>query len=66
MGEALSLVQLLGLILAGILGLAALAMVALGGIARLSGDDSGSGCLGIGGVLLLIAGYVAIKLLIAA
>ncbi len=66
MGEALSWGKVLGLILAGIIGGAALAMLALGGIASLSGDDSGAACAGIGGVLLLFAGYIAIRVLVAA
>ncbi len=66
MGDTLSLGKVLGLILASIVGGAALMVLALGGIASLSGDDSGVACVGIGGVLLLLAGYIAIRVLVAA
>ncbi len=65
MDHMLSLGKVLGLILAGIVGGAALVLLILGGVASLSGDDSGSGCAGIGGVLLLFAGYIAIRVLTA-
>lgn len=65
MGETISLEKVLGLILAGIIGGVALLVLILAGIARLSGDDAGSGCASIGGVLLLIAAYIAIRVLTA-
>jgi len=66
MTASLSVLQVLGLVLAGIVGGAALLTLLLGWIASMSGDDSGGGCLGLGVALLLIAGYVALRVLTSA
>lgn len=47
MTAALSVLQVLGLVLAGIVGGAALLTLLLGWLAGISGDDAGAGCLGL-------------------
>ena len=56
MTSSLSALQVLGLVLAGIVSGAALLMLALGWLATFAGDDSGTGCAGIG-MMLLAATY---------
>lgn len=67
MYASLSVLQVLGLVLAGIVGGAALLTLLLGWISSASGGDSGesTGCTIIGGGLLLAAGYVAIRVLLS-
>jgi len=56
--------QVFMLVLAGIVCGAALVLLLIGGLGNLGGDDSGTGCLGLGGMLLMIAIYVAIRVLV--
>ena len=63
MQASLSILQILGLILAGIVAGAALLILVMGRLASASGDDAGSGCSSIGLMLLAFAAVVAIKVL---
>ena len=66
MATSLSGLQVLGLVLAGIVGGAALLTLLLGWLAGISGDDAGAGCLGIGAFLLMLAGLLAVRVLTSA
>jgi hypothetical protein len=59
------MVQVLGLVLAAILAGAGFMMLGIGGLARLGQDSAAGGCAGIGAVLLVLAGYVAVRTLSA-
>jgi hypothetical protein len=54
----LSALQLLGLIVGGVVTGVALIILLLGWLASLNGDDSGSGCIVLGGLFLVVAGYI--------
>jgi hypothetical protein len=54
----LEVVDLLGLVLAAMFGGAGLLMLFFGWLASMSGDKAGTGCLGIGVVLLTVAGLI--------
>jgi hypothetical protein len=54
----LEVFDLLGLVLAAMFGGAGLLMLFFGWLASMSGDKAGAGCLGIGVVLLTVAGLI--------
>jgi hypothetical protein len=54
----LEVFDLLGLVLAAMFGGAGLLMLLFGWLASMSGDKAGAGCLGIGAVLLTVAGLI--------
>ena len=55
----LEVFDLLGLVLAAMFGGAGLLMLFFGCLASMSGDNAGAGCLGIGVVLLTVAGLIS-------
>ena len=63
MNTSLPILQVLGLVMAAILAGAGLMMLGIGGLARLGRDSASGGCSGIGAVLLVTAGYVAVRTL---
>jgi hypothetical protein len=63
MHSSLPLLQVLGLLMAALLAGAGLMMLGIGGLASLGQDPAAGGCSGIGAVLLVAAGYVAVRVL---
>jgi hypothetical protein len=59
------MLQILFLMLASMVAGASLLLLLAGWVARLFDDDSGSGCIGTGLVLLAIAAAIAIRAVIA-
>jgi hypothetical protein len=64
MNGTLPILQVLFLVLAGILAGGGLMMLGIGGLARLSRDTAARGCAGIGALLLVVAGYIAVRALV--
>jgi hypothetical protein len=60
-----SVMQIFGLVVAGIVAGAALLMLFLNWISGRSSDEPGVGCAGIGFVLLAVAVFLAIRILAA-
>ena len=58
--------QVLGLVLASMLAGAALLLILLGWISSRFGEECGAGCMSLGWVLLLLAGFVAVRLVLLA
>ncbi len=63
MNGSLPILQVLVLLLAAILAGGGLMMLGIGGLASLGRDSAAGGCAGIGAVLLVMAGYLAVRAL---
>lgn len=58
--------QVLGLVIAGIVAGSGLMILIISWLANLSGDETSVGCASVSGVMLLVAaGYIALRALIA-
>jgi len=64
MDTPLSVLQVLGLVLAGLVAGAALLVLFVSWVAGRNGDNAGPGCAGVGLVLLAVATFIAVQALI--
>jgi uncharacterized membrane-anchored protein len=64
MDTPLSVLQVLGLVLAGLVAGAALLVLFVSWVASHTGDNAGPGCTGVGLVLLAVAAFIAVQALI--
>jgi hypothetical protein len=64
MNVSLPILQVLALVLAGIVAGGGLLMLGTGWLAKLSRDEAAVGCTSIGTVLLVAAGFIAVRALV--
>lgn len=64
MNVSLPILQVLTLVLAGIVAGGGLLMLGTGWLAKLSRDEAAAGCTSIGTVLLVAAGFIAVRALV--
>mgnify|MGYP001547396880 FL=1 len=58
--------QVLGLVIAGVVAGSGLMILIISWLANLSGDETSVGCASLSGVMLLVAaGYIAVRALVA-
>lgn len=65
MSASLPILQGLILVVAGIVGGGGMMVLGIGWLGNLSGEEAGLGCASVGGVLVVAAGYIAIRALMA-